>query len=101
MKLITTYHTHARKFYVIADLDRNGRKYYGTIEDRFVSKEGRLTKTLNGFEMCTADTLDEALKMRDEQIENEIETEGMDEERLEAWIEAKAAEIMARMKEAR
>lgn len=97
MKLITTYHYHDRKFYVIADLDRNGRKYYGTIEDRFVSKEGRLTKTLNGFEMCTADTLAEALEARADRIE----TEGMGREQLEAWIEAKAAKIMARMKEAR
>lgn len=65
MKVITKdYMVEGRHFYVIASADDGYGAYYGTIPYECVDEHGKLTKRLDGFQMCIGKTIPEALERR-------------------------------------
>ena len=91
MKVITKYvNIENEEFYLIKD-SHEGKTYYGTINYKDVDENGKLKRQLNGFQMCIADTVEEALARRERDIKTSKEIErlislGMDRE--EAIIQA-------------
>ena len=73
MKLITRYvEIENQEFCLIKDTqtDCNGERYtyYGTIPYTEVDEHGCLKRQLNGFDMCIADTAQQALARREQDI---------------------------------
>ena len=73
MKVVTKYvNIENREFVLIKDksTDCNGEtyEYYGTIPYEEINEQGRLKRLLNGFDMCIADTANEAIVRRENDI---------------------------------
>lgn len=56
------------KFVLIKDTDKNYGDYYGTIPYSELDEKGRMTRALNGFEMCIAKTIAKALETREDMM---------------------------------
>ena len=76
------------KFVLIHD-EQQGRKFYGTIPYVELNETGCMKRPLNGFEMCIADTIAEALKRRTDKIAlDRFKKEGHTEAEIIAFIMA-------------
>lgn len=68
MKVITKHvNIENEEFYLIKN-SHEGKAYYGTINYKEVDENGKLKRQLNGFDMCIADTVGEALERRETDI---------------------------------
>ena len=64
MTVITTLHYKNKHYYVIKDVHTDNRTYWGTVDFDFM-KDGRLTKPLNGLDMCVSfESVNDAIKQR-------------------------------------
>ena len=78
---ITTLHYKGRTFEIVFD-----GTYYLAIEHCFLDEKGRLTKTLNGFDMNADEELDNTIANVERRVDvDELEAQGMD--RTQAVLE--------------
>lgn len=89
MKVITkNVNIENEEFALIHDTQK-GRDFYGTIPYTELNERGCMKRALNGFEMCIADTIPEALRRRTNQIAfRKYKEEGHTEAELIAFIMA-------------
>ena len=80
-KRITTLHYKGRTFEIVFD-----GKYYLAIEHCFLDEKGRLTKTLDGLDMCADEELENTIARVERRADvDELEAQGMD--RTQAVLE--------------
>ena len=89
MKVITRMVEIENEKFVLIHDEQNDRKFYGTIPYTELNENGGMKRALNGFEMCIADTIPEALKRRTNKIAvDNFKKEGHTEAELIAFIMA-------------
>lgn len=90
MRVITVYLKIKDKSFVLVREPSWGDLKYGTIPHNELDENGRLKRPLNGFEMCAARNISEAIEKRELQIDvekwMEEHTDADEQERLEAII---------------
>lgn len=79
MKVITKVLSIGEERYVlISDVNpKDNSVYYGTINYKDIDENGKLKRKLNGFEMCIAETISQAIERRMDTNELMKITEGM------------------------
>lgn len=75
MKLVTKKIIIENKdFALISDIHPiNNKIYYGTISYDDIDENMRIKRSLNGFDMCVADSIDEAINFRKIQLNLNID----------------------------
>lgn len=80
LKVLTKLVDIAEERFVLVEVTRTdiNKKFFGTISYNELDSKGCMKRELNGFDMCLADTIGEALDFR----QNEIAVRGMSQEQM-------------------
>ena len=87
LKVLTKLVDISGERFVLVELTRTdiNKKFFGTISYNELDSKGCMKRELNGFEMCIADTIGQALDFR----ANEIAVRGMNEAQMIEYFKNK------------